>query len=499
MPPRADAQAPGITFDQSAYDVPGARSVLVSVVDPHANRNPMLADTIPIELAVLNPGTVIDQEQGLAVETGPNTGHFGLSIDITLTGNPTPGNNKLEPLPGYSLRASFQPHCGQPFCPPGPILSALAAVVGPSAWRMPRGNPARTGHSTAILEGPLAEECSYIPPSGSRIPSEAIIDYTGYYMPLASPRGPEVHVLNRDCTLRYVLAIGGAAGGIAAALGPDNALYVASSNGVRQFIGREPGWNVQRALGPHPVEIIVQDDAVVVKGGDELLVLRLPTGAEIFAAARGVSTPPRGGGIALGPTSIFDVSQEGPDCFLTSFNLFTGRQDWRLNLRQQPGAIEDCTRPAIGPDGTIYVGIWFGNFGQLVAVSPFGQPLWRFDTQRRITVPAIWDRGILVFGDSRRTHALNFAGELLWSTDRFICSKAPPVVDGTGRFFCAGTLEEAPSVDCIIEFDRGAMEAECGDPLERDARPNWLGIDPNGRLVITEEGERPRVRVFGPQ
>ena len=95
-----------------------------------------------------------------------------------------------------------------------------------------------------------------------------------------------------------------------------------------------------------------------------------------------------------------------------SFDAGTGRQLWKTS-EDLGGSI--VSKPAIGPDGTLYVGT-FGS--QLVALDPAasGKVIWRFTAQNWIWATPALVNNILYFGDlSGNFYAVNAAdGTLAW-------------------------------------------------------------------------------------
>lgn len=70
--------------------------------------------------------------------------------------------------------------------------------------------------------------------------------------------------------------------------------------------------------------------------------------------------------------------------------------------------------PAIGTDGTIYIGVWNGDFR---AFQPDGSPKWVFHADREIaSSPAVGIDGTVYFGSrDRKLHALGPDGKSKWA------------------------------------------------------------------------------------
>jgi len=114
-----------------------------------------------------------------------------------------------------------------------------------------------------------------------------------------------------------------------------------------------------------------------------------------------------------------------------------GREKWRIRLDYGY-----CSSPAIGPDGTIY--ICSGNLdeGYLYAINPAGEVKWQYDCGRRYGTepsPSIADDGTIYLGtrNNRKTLvALNPDGSVKWEfkTDGSVRTTAAIAFDGTLYF-----------------------------------------------------------------
>ncbi len=104
-----------------------------------------------------------------------------------------------------------------------------------------------------------------------------------------------------------------------------------------------------------------------------------------------------------------------------------GKEKWRFQTNDRI-----VSSPAIGVDGTIYVG---SLDGRLYAVKPDGQEKWRFQTEGPIySSPAIAADGVIYIGsDDGNLYAINADGTLRWSfkTDGEVRSSPLILNDGT--------------------------------------------------------------------
>jgi outer membrane protein assembly factor BamB len=104
---------------------------------------------------------------------------------------------------------------------------------------------------------------------------------------------------------------------------------------------------------------------------------------------------------------------------------------WSLPL---PNSYADSS-PAVAPDGTIYVGTFYGK---LLAATPRGGMKWIFQAGREIiSSPAIADDGTIYFGSrDRKFYAVTPRGKLKWTfaTGAWIDSSPAIGADGTVYF-----------------------------------------------------------------
>jgi outer membrane protein assembly factor BamB len=112
-----------------------------------------------------------------------------------------------------------------------------------------------------------------------------------------------------------------------------------------------------------------------------------------------------------------------------------GREDvltnvWTINLRSQSDSA-----PAVGTDGTIYVGTWQGN---LWAINPDGTIKWGFPAGNEIkSAPAVGSDGTVYFGSrNRKFYAVRPDGKERWefNTGGWVDSSPALAHDGTVYF-----------------------------------------------------------------
>ncbi|MCX8103636.1 MAG: PQQ-binding-like beta-propeller repeat protein [Candidatus Bipolaricaulota bacterium] len=106
-----------------------------------------------------------------------------------------------------------------------------------------------------------------------------------------------------------------------------------------------------------------------------------------------------------------------------------GKERWRFQTND--GIFSS---PAIGSDGTIYVG---SLDGRLYAISPEGKEKWRFQTEGPIySSPAIAADGVVYIGsDDGNLYAVNADGTRRWSFKTAGPVRSSPVIENDGRVY----------------------------------------------------------------
>jgi len=108
---------------------------------------------------------------------------------------------------------------------------------------------------------------------------------------------------------------------------------------------------------------------------------------------------------------------------------------WYFTFYSEVHNDEPLSSPAVGTDGTIYVGTFAGR---LEAVAPDGTEKWHFQIEREIkSSPAIADDGTIYFGSrDHNLYAITPAGGLKWkfTTGAWVDSSPAITTDGTVYF-----------------------------------------------------------------
>ena len=135
-------------------------------------------------------------------------------------------------------------------------------------------------------------------------------------------------------------------------------------------------------------------------------------------------------GLQSSPWPMFhhDLRHTGRSEYDTSKN--PGTLKWKANITHLSVGGTPSS-PAIGKDGTIYVGSGAGMF---YAINPDGSLKWKFNTSFGIILssPAIGEDGTIYFGASNGFYALNPDGTLKWKAEISVYVSSPAIgKDGT--------------------------------------------------------------------
>ena len=142
-------------------------------------------------------------------------------------------------------------------------------------------------------------------------------------------------------------------------------------------------------------------------------------------------------------------------------NRITGEQMWVRDLGQSSWGIAGA---AVGHDGTVYAGVFFGSDKYMYAVTPDGDILWQHHIGNLDGnySPAIIDGdGTIYFTTFRtqgrigRVHALNPDGSVLWIKDmpERVASSPMLAPDGTLYVNCSDTYLYAFKDPCLADFN----------------------------------------------
>ncbi|MCD6220092.1 PQQ-binding-like beta-propeller repeat protein, partial [Candidatus Calescamantes bacterium] len=302
--------------------------------------------------------------------------------------------------------------------------------------------------------------------TGGCILSPPAIDSVGTIYVGSSDRN--LYAINPDGKLKWKFKTGGFLPQSFPAIGSDGTIYV-GSNDVRSFYSNiyainpdgtlkwkytTGGWVSSPAIG--------SDGTIYVGSEDGNLYAINPDGTlkwKIKKVLAYFSSPAIGsdGTIYVGTFGDFNLFDAiNPDGTLKwNGNLYAINPDGTLKWKYKTGAIWLQSSPAIGSDGTIYVGSLDGN---LYAINPDGTLKWKFTTgDSAFSSPAIGSDGTIYVGSKDyNLYAINSDGTLKWkyTTGGWVVSSPAIGSDGTiyvgskdGNLYAiysSGTLANSP-------------------------------------------------------
>jgi outer membrane protein assembly factor BamB len=161
---------------------------------------------------------------------------------------------------------------------------------------------------------------------------------------------------------------------------------------------------------------------------------------------------------------------------------------WRYQINATAGAA-NYSSPAIGPDGTIYVG---SQDDFVYAVNPDGTLKWRFLTGDAVrSSPAIAADGTIYVGSyDNRLYALNPNGTLEWSflTGGNVSSSPAIAADGTVIFGSADNSIYALNPDSTLRWSYATGGSVNSSPSIASDSTIYCGSDDNYLYALTPAG-----------
>ncbi|MFC1485517.1 PQQ-binding-like beta-propeller repeat protein [Candidatus Latescibacterota bacterium] len=246
-------------------------------------------------------------------------------------------------------------------------------------------------------------------------------------------------------------------------IGPDGAIYIGSLSFDFWSINPDgtPRWQYPTGWCIFSSPALAPDGTIYVGSKDEHLYAFREDGSVVWATATGTfydgylvdSSPAIGedGTIYVG-TDPYGAAGQAPVPVNKVFYAFRPDGTIKWIFPMEDGAESS---PAIGPDGTVYVGSYDGNIYALEDNGDSATLKWRYETGDVVDgSPAVDGCGIVYIGSrDGYLYALNPDGSLRWKylTDGGI--ESSPAIDGSGRLYFGtlhGTLycigEEGPDV-----------------------------------------------------
>jgi outer membrane protein assembly factor BamB len=237
-----------------------------------------------------------------------------------------------------------------------------------------------------------------------------------------------------------------------AAIGPNGTIYIGSHDGFfyafapsgvlkwRVDIGPpnyDPRWNVSKSIMATPA-VAAEGTVYIYSSADYLFALN-PDGSEkwrFFVKWHNDfwSSP------AIGPDGtiyIGSARNDGDNDFPSGLYAINpdGTEKWRYGINSGV-----TTSPAIGSDGTIYIGAAdvSTNRGKLFALNRWGNLKWVFTTEQWMeSSPAIADDGMIYIGSGRegRVYAIHPNGREKWRFQANDGVSATPAIGQDGKIY----------------------------------------------------------------
>lgn len=234
----------------------------------------------------------------------------------------------------------------------------------------------------------------------------------------------KLYAINSNGTFKWSYNTGGDVTG-SPAIATDGTVYIGSRSGILYALNPNGTKKWQRTLSDmHMTSPAVGADGTIYIGGGRLYAIN-PNNTEKWNYSAGTS-------ILTSPAVSSDGTRVYFGCGnaqLYSLNSSNGSLVWVYPVNYKAGSTPSS--PAIGPDGSIYVG---SNWGTFYCISPSGTETWRYETRSDVrSSPAINADGTIFFGTMDGfLYALNSNGTLKWRylTKGSIFSS--PAIDGEG-------------------------------------------------------------------
>jgi outer membrane protein assembly factor BamB len=266
--------------------------------------------------------------------------------------------------------------------------------------------------------------------------------------------------------------------------------WVGTSEVIVREVVRE-AWSFR--LNDLPGAITVGEDGTVYAADFGTIHTLAPGGAVlggIFTGGEVGSAP------AIGPDGTLYVGSNGGDAFLMAVGR-GGSRHWALDGNASVGA-----SPALGPDGTVYAGSRDGvSSGTLRAVDQSGRTKWDFEGLFALSSPALADDGTVLVGtETGGFYAFNPDGTQRWFflTGGAIRSSAAIGRDGSIYFTSNDQHLYALTPDGALRWrvpaslnDSGSSPAIGTDGTIFIGGQGLRAFDPSGQLLWMYPGTNP--------
>jgi sugar lactone lactonase YvrE len=262
--------------------------------------------------------------------------------------------------------------------------------------------------------------------------------------------------------------------------GPDGAIYTQSANGYVRAI--DPNGALRLTVKPArkkvPGVAVDQQGRIYASGDNGALSAYTPGGDYLWSVETDGTASTQLLISADGQTLYTGTSKEQLDAYATD----DGHKLWGAALGGTPGA------PALGPDGTIYIG---SSDGALHAIAPNGTPRWRYATAGfPQAAPVVAANAIYGATDKGTVFALDTSGAQRWSAE--LGARAAGLTSGPDGTLYATTADGQLHTIGVDGRPRWSTPLGGGRPTGPAVGPDgraYVGAEDGGLRVVAPDGK----------
>lgn len=297
----------------------------------------------------------------------------------------------------------------------------MAQQPGTLRWRIPIGNVGNSAWYTTSSPALAADGTIYVA--------------NGFEGDSSLTTGRRLYSVTPDGTTNWVITVGRDIV-CSPTVGPDGTLYVGSTEGLLYSFNRAGGtnWLIHTAGQIFSSPALAADGTVYVTSVsnhiNQLYSIH-PDGSTNWIFKMGPVA------FAQQNSAQFSSPAIGPDgsIYIGSMdtNVYSISRDGTTNWLFRLGNVTYGS-PSVGSDGTIYIG---SDDFRLHAIAPDGHQRWSFGSGSYVeSSPAVGSDGTIYFGSlDGNTYALTPAGSVLWMVTGF---SASPALGANGTVYLAG-------------------------------------------------------------